>query len=238
MKRAIVIPARLSSTRLKKKPLRKIKGKPLIRWVVENCIGTGEKVILATDSEEVAKVVSDLPLEIYLTPSDIPSGTDRVAYVVRRLDIDLVLNYQGDEPFVYREDVERLFKELEREEVVTLGIRDRECYGRSSDVKVVLDREGYALYFSRSPIPFFRNKENGLYPVKHVGIYAFRKETLMRFVSLKRSQLENIEGLEQLRLLENGFRIKVLISENYYHGVDTEEDIDLVKERLPEAEEA
>ncbi len=234
MKRVIVIPARLSSTRLEKKPLRRVKGKPLIKWVVEGCLKTGERVILATDSDEIAKCVADLPVEIFITPSDIPSGSDRVAYVVQRIDVDLVLNYQGDEPFVYREDIERLFKELEAgEEVVTLGTMDREAYERPSDVKVVLDAQGYALYFSRSPIPYFRNHSEGIYPVKHVGIYGFRKETLMRFVSMKRSSLENIEGLEQLRLLENGVRIKVLMTENFYHGVDTEEDIKIVEPKLP-----
>ena len=233
MRRAIVIPARLSSTRLPEKPLREIKGKPLIRWVVEGCLKTGERVILATDSERVGEAVADLGLEIVITPSSIPSGSDRVAYVVERSELELVINYQGDEPFVYPEDVERVFEELEKgEEVVTLGKHDRECYERSSDVKVVLDSKGYALYFSRSPIPHFRNHAEGVYPIKHIGIYGFRRETLLRFVKLPQTPLEIAEGLEQLRLLENGVRIRVLLSENYYHGVDTEEDVKLVEKRL------
>ena len=231
-KRLIVIPARLGSTRLKEKPLVLIKGKPLIRWVAEGCVRTGERVVVATDSERVARAVGDLPLEVVLTPSGIKSGTDRVAHVVRGMDVDLVINYQGDEPFVYKEDVERLFGALSEASVATLAVRDREAYEDSASVKVVIDGKGYALYFSRSPIPFFRNSSDGLYPLKHVGIYAFRKETLMEFVNLPRSELEEIEGLEQLRLLENCYRIKVLLTENYYHGVDTQEDVKKVEEKL------
>ncbi len=231
-KRVIVIPARLGSTRLKEKPLVLIKGKPLIRWVAEGCVRTGGRVVVATDSERIAQAVGDLPLEVVLTPSDLRSGTDRVAYVVRDMDVDLVINYQGDEPFVYKEDIERLFGALSEASVATLAVRDKEAFRDSASVKVVIDREGYALYFSRSPIPFFRNSSEGLYPLKHVGIYAFRKETLMEFVNLPRSELEEVEGLEQLRLLENGYRIKVLLTENYYHGVDTQEDIRKVGERL------
>ena len=231
--RAIVVPSRISSTRLPKKPLICIKGKPLIRWVVEGCIGTGERVILATDSEDIADVVSDLDVEVILTPSDIRSGSDRVAHAVRDMRVDFIINYQGDEPFVYPEDIERIFMELENGEgVVTLGVFDEKSYESPSDVKVVVDRNGYALYFSRSPIPFYRNRKGGVKPIKHVGIYGFRKETLMKFVSMENGKLEEVEGLEQLRLLENGVKIRVLITENFYHGVDTPEDVRIVEKVL------
>ncbi|RLJ70882.1 3-deoxy-manno-octulosonate cytidylyltransferase (CMP-KDO synthetase) [Hydrogenivirga caldilitoris] len=233
MKRAIVIPARLASTRLPRKPLKDIAGKPLIRWVVEGCLKTGEKVILATDSEEVKEAVSGLGVEVVMTPSELPSGSDRVAHVIEKSDIELVINYQGDEPFVYPEDVKRVFDELIRgEEVVTLGKHDKTCYESSSNVKVVLDRRGYALYFSRAPIPYFREANENLYPIKHIGIYGFRRGTLLEFVKLPQTTLERTEGLEQLRLLENGYRIKVLLTENFYHGVDTEEDLKLVERVL------
>ncbi len=231
MKRVIVVPARIGSTRLKEKPLRKILGKPLIRWVVENLKKTGEKIILATDSEKVKEIVEDL-CEVVLTPSDIPSGTDRVLHVVRDTDAELIINYQGDEPFSYKDDIESIFKALEEgEKVVTLAVKDEDAYKRPQDVKVVIDKKGYALYFSRSPIPYFR-KEDNFYPLKHVGIYGFRREMLLKFGSMKRGKLEDIEGLEQLRLLEEGIKIKVLITQNYYHGVDTEEDIKIVEEKL------
>jgi len=237
MKRAVVIPSRLASVRLPRKPLVPLRGKPLIRWVVEGCLRTGERVILATDSEEIARVVSDLPLEVVFTPSDLPSGSDRVACALAGIDAELIVNYQGDEPFVYPEDVERIFESLRKDGVVTLAVRDRSAYERSSDVKVVLDSEGYALYFSRSPIPCFRGGMEDPYPLKHVGIYGFRREVLEDFVSSERGRLERMEGLEQLRLLEKGVRIKVLITENFYHGVDTEEDLRLVESKLGKSEE-
>ncbi len=233
MKKLIVIPARIGSTRLKEKPLINIKGKPLIRWVAEGCLKTGFPVMVATDSEKVKEVLKDLDINVVITPSDIPSGTDRVAYVVKNTDAELIINYQGDEPFVYKEDIERIFYELEMgEKVVTLATKDEGAYERISDVKVVLDKEGYALYFSRSPIPYFRNKKEGIYPLKHIGIYGFRRETLMKFTGMEKTLLEETESLEQLRLLENGIKIKVLLTENFYHGVDTEDDIKIVEGRL------
>ncbi|WP_448584703.1 3-deoxy-manno-octulosonate cytidylyltransferase [Thermocrinis sp.] len=231
MRRIIVIPSRLGSTRLKEKPLQLIKGKPLIRWVVEGCLKTGEEVILATDSERIAEVVQDLSLRVVFTPSDLPSGSDRVAHAIKDIEVDYVINYQGDEPFVYKEDIERLFSALEDVPVATLAIHDPDAYRDPSSVKVVLDNDQRALYFSRSPIPYMKGNSS-IYPLKHVGIYAFRKEVLMDFVSWKPSTLEKLESLEQLRLLERGVRIKVLLSSNYYHGVDTEEDLKLVEQKL------
>jgi len=231
MSRLIVIPARLGSTRLKEKPLREIAGKPLIRWVVENLKKTGYPLLLATDSERIKEVVEDL-CEVVLTPSDLPSGSDRVLYAVRDLEVEYVINYQGDEPFAYKEDIDKLFSTLEKgDKVATLALRDPEAYNRPQDVKVVLDKEGYALYFSRSPIPYFHKKKEN-YPLKHVGIYAYTKETLLKFGSLPKGELEEIESLEQLRLLENEIRIKVILTNNFYHGVDTEEDIKIVEEKL------
>ena len=231
MSRLIVIPARLGSTRLREKPLREIAGKPLIRWVIENLKRTGYPLLLATDSERVKKVVEDL-CEVVLTPSELPSGSDRVLFAVRDLDVKYVINYQGDEPFAYKEDIDKLFRALEEgNEVATLARRDPEAYERPEDVKVVLDKRGYALYFSRSTIPYFR-KENKNYPLKHVGIYAYRKETLLKFGSLPKGELEETESLEQLRLLENGIRIKVILTENFYHGVDTERDVEIVERKL------
>ncbi len=231
MKKVIVVPARLSSTRLKEKPLKVLAGKPLIRWVIEGCLRTGEKVILATDSERIASAVEDLPIKIVYTPTDLPSGSDRVAYAIRDEDVDYVINYQGDEPFVYPEDVNRLFSALEDFPVATLAMRDREFYNDPASVKVVLAKDGTALYFSRSPIPFFSGSSE-VYPLKHIGIYAFRKEVLLEFTSWERGELEKLESLEQLRLLERGVKIKVLLTQNYYHGVDTEEDAKLVSEML------
>lgn len=231
MSRLIVIPARLASTRLKEKPLVPILGKPLIRWVVEGCVRTGERVVLATDSERIYHAVRDLPVEVRFTPSELPSGSDRVAYAMRDEKVEYVINYQGDEPFVYKEDVQRLFEALLEYPVATLALRDEQAYKDPHSVKVVLAKDHTALYFSRSPIPYIKNSSR-LYPLKHVGIYAFRKEVLLKFTSMERGTLESLESLEQLRLLESGYRIKVVLTENYYHGVDTEEDIALVEREL------
>ncbi|MEZ0361701.1 MAG: 3-deoxy-manno-octulosonate cytidylyltransferase [Hydrogenobacter sp.] len=231
MRRVIVIPARLSSTRLKEKPLTIIVDKPLIRWVVEGCLKTGEEVILATDSERIADTVKDLNVKVVYTPSELPSGSDRVAYALRDERVDHVINYQGDEPFVYTEDIKRLFKALEDFPVATLACRDTEFYKDPASVKVVIAEDGTALYFSRSSIPFMK-LHSDLYPLKHVGIYAFRKEVLLEFTSWGQGHLERLESLEQLRLLEKGLKIKVLLTDNYYHGVDTEDDVKVVSERL------
>jgi len=230
----VVVPARLGSTRLKNKPLREIKGKPLIRWVVENLSKTGFEILVATDSERVGNVVGDLA-EVVLTPSGLPSGSDRVAYAVKKLGLShrFVINYQGDEPFAYKEDLEKLVQALRKgAKVATLATPlEKNLFGDPNAVKVVLDGRGYALYFSRAPIPHPRS---GFYfkPLKHIGIYAFERETLLRFTELEPTPLEKTESLEQLRLLENGIPIKVEMTTNFYHGVDTEEDIRLVEKFL------
>lgn len=231
MKKAIVIPSRLSSTRLKEKPLVKVLGKPLIRWVVEGCLKTKERVILATDSERIYEVVKDLPVEVVYTPSELPSGSDRVAYAVEKEDLDMVLNYQGDEPFVYEKDIKELFRALEDYPVATLALRDKDAYKDLNSVKVVLKKDQTALYFSRSSIPYMKGSSE-LYPLKHVGIYAFRKEVLLEFTRMDRSELEKLESLEQLRFLEAGYPIKVIMTNNYYHGVDTQKDVRLVEKEL------
>ena len=231
----IVIPARLGSQRLPQKPLREIKGKPLIRWVVENLTKTGFPTLLATDSEEIAKVVKYLTPYV-LTSSFLPSGSDRVAYALKLLDKKpkYVINYQGDEPFAYKEDLQKLISALkEGAPVATLAktIEEEKEWKDPSNVKVVLDRKGFALYFSRSPIPYPRSGPF-IKPLKHIGVYAYCVETLFKFTQLSPTPLEKTEGLEQLRLLENGIKIKVLITENFYHGVDTAGDIEVVEKYL------
>ncbi len=230
----VVVPARLGSTRLKNKPLREIKGKPLIRWVAESLTKTGFRVLVATDSQEVKKVVEDLTA-VVLTPSELPSGSDRVAYALKSLKEipPYVINYQGDELFAYREDLLKLYKSLkEGSPVVTLAKPLEEKFlNDPNTVKVVTDLRGFALYFSRSLLPYPRGGFH-FKPLKHVGVYAFETETLFRFTELKPTPLELTEGLEQLRLLENGIPIKVELTRNYYHGVDTEEDLREVEKKL------
>ncbi|MEN3034529.1 MAG: 3-deoxy-manno-octulosonate cytidylyltransferase [Aquificaceae bacterium] len=229
MRAIIIIPARISSQRLKRKPLINLLGKPLIWWVCKACLETGFESILATDNAEIENAVKELNIKTFITPSSLPSGSDRVAYVVRNLKVEKIINHQGDEPFAYREDIKALIEALDDYPVATLA-RKEECQ-EDSCVKVVTNSRGEALYFSRSMIPFQRFK-NPNYPLKHVGIYAYRKEVLLEFCSFAQSELELTEGLEQLRFFEMGLKVKVIKTQNFYHGVDTEKDLEKVADRL------
>jgi 3-deoxy-D-manno-octulosonate cytidylyltransferase len=230
MKTLIVVPARIKSTRLKHKPLLNICGKPLIRWVIENLKKTGFDILLTSDSEEVYKVVKDLDINFVKTREDLPSGSDRVYEASKDFDVDFIINHQGDEIFSYKEDIEALLKSLQNAPVSSLYTKlDVDS---PANVKLVLDKDSNALYFSRALIPYKRNDITSIYPLKHIGIYAFRKNILETFVKLPQSPLEQIEGLEQLRLLENNIPIKMIYTKNFYHGIDVEEDIDIVKEIL------
>jgi len=230
MKTLIVVPARIKSTRLKHKPLIEICQKPLIRWVVENLKKTGFDILLTSDSEEVYGAVKDLDIDFVKTKEDLPSGSDRVYEASKDFDVDFIINHQGDEIFSYKEDIENLVRSLKTASVSSLYTKLEK--DSPANVKLVLDKNSSALYFSRAFIPYKRNDTPSIYPLKHIGIYAFRKNMLETFVKLPQSTLEQIEGLEQLRLLENGIPIKMVYTKNFYHGVDVEEDIDIVKGML------
>lgn len=230
MKTLIVVPARIKSTRLKHKPLIEICQKPLIRWVVENLKKTGFDILLTSDSEEVYNVVKDLDIDFVKTKEDLPSGSDRVYEASKNFNVDFIINHQGDEIFSYKEDIENLVKSLKTASVSSLYTKLEK--DSPANVKLVLDKNSNALFFSRALIPYKRNDIPSIYPLKHIGIYAFRKNMLETFVKLPQSALEQIEGLEQLRLLENSIPIKMVYTKNFYHGIDVEEDINIVKEML------
>jgi 3-deoxy-manno-octulosonate cytidylyltransferase (CMP-KDO synthetase) len=236
-----VIPARYSSTRFPGKPLVDILGKPMIQWVYENAMGSKllDFLIVATDDERIYNVVKSFGGNVIMTPSNIQTGTDRVAYVLNEFDADIVANIQGDEPLLTSEMIDRAiepFLNSEKVDISTLAVKinDVDLIFNPNVVKVVFDKDKIALYFSRSPIPFCCDAKNekdwlklgNFY--KHIGLYVYSRESLLRFVSLRRSSLEEIEKLEQLRALENGFRIKVVISESDTIGVDTPEDVEKV----------
>jgi 3-deoxy-manno-octulosonate cytidylyltransferase (CMP-KDO synthetase) len=236
-----VIPARYSSKRFPGKPLVDILGKPMIQWVYENAMGSKllDFLIVATDDERIYDVVKSFGGNVIMTPSDIQTGTDRVAYVLNEFDADIVANIQGDEPLLTSEMIDRAiepFLNSEKVDISTLAVKinDVDLIFNPNVVKVVFDKDKIALYFSRSPIPFCRDAKNekdwlrlgNFY--KHIGLYVYSRESLLRFVSLRRSSLEEIEKLEQLRALENGFRIKVVISESDTIGVDTPEDVEKI----------
>jgi 3-deoxy-manno-octulosonate cytidylyltransferase (CMP-KDO synthetase) len=236
MKAIAVIPARLGSTRLARKMLREIAGKPLIGVVYEAVRSSPDlaDVIIATDSEEILAVCRQHNWNVQMTSSLHRSGTERVHEVAGRISADVYINVQGDEPLVRSEQLASLLCVMGNPEarVGTLMTPAADIdIPNSNAVKVVTDHAGRALYFSRATIPFDRDKSGPRY-FKHLGLYAYRKAALDRFVALPESSLEKAERLEQLRFLENG--IPIYVGETPYDsiGVDTEEDLQRVVEVL------
>ena len=231
-----VIPARLASTRLPRKVLRELNGQPLLAWVVEaaqRCPQIG-KVVVAADSEEVAELSSIRGWKCLMTSPELPSGSDRLFAVSREIEADIYVNIQADEPLLEPAHIEALLRPFADPAVPvsTLKVRcPEESIGDPNVVKVVTGQNGRALYFSRATIPFNRDAQPMIY-WKHLGLYAYRKEALARFAALPPGQLEQIERLEQLRLLENGIDIYVSESPHDTIGVDTEEDLHRVAHLL------
>ncbi|MBC7329570.1 3-deoxy-manno-octulosonate cytidylyltransferase [bacterium] len=232
-----IIPARYSATRLPGKPLANICGKPLIQYVYEQAKKSKllEDVLVATDDERILKAVEKFGGKAVMTSPSHPSGTDRCAEVARKIDCDFVINIQGDEPLIPPEVIDKVAEALRESDEVTpmtsaATLANNEERGNSNVVKVVTDRNGIALYFSRSPIPFYRNP---IAPtLRHIGIYGYRKDFLLKFVSLPQTPLERTESLEQLRALEHGFKIKIVLVDYSPVGVDTPEDLERVRKLL------
>ncbi len=234
-----VIPARWASTRFPGKVLAELAGEPMITHVVRRASEARRvgHVIVATDDERIAEVATASGAEAVMT-GECASGTDRVAEAVAgRRDWDIVVNVQGDEPLLSGDNIDVLVDGLLVDEDVSMSTLcrplDAERVEDPNAVKVVRDLRGRALYFSRSPIPYPRHREvaSGLWRL-HLGIYGFRRETLERFVALPLSELEQAEGLEQLRALENGIPIQVLDAPHPAFGVDTPEDLERVEEMM------
>jgi 3-deoxy-manno-octulosonate cytidylyltransferase (CMP-KDO synthetase) len=232
MKTIAVIPARLASTRLERKMLRVIDGKPLVGWVYESVLASPllSSVIIATDSEEILSACNHHGWQACMTSSKHRSGTERVHEISNSTPADVYLNVQGDEPLVRPEQIATLL-EVMRDPSVKVGTLKTACpsddIGNPNAVKVVTDSMGRALYFSRSTIPFDRDKIGTRY-FKHLGLYAYRRSALDFFISQPESSLEKTERLEQLRFLENGISIYVGETPHDSIGVDTEEDLQRV----------
>jgi 3-deoxy-manno-octulosonate cytidylyltransferase (CMP-KDO synthetase) len=231
-----VIPARLASTRLPRKMLRQIEGRALVLWsyqAVRAC-PLLDDVIVATDSEEILEVCHRNSCHVRMTSHRHRSGTERVQEISQSVAADVYLNVQGDEPMVRAEQVDTIARLMARAEVEVGTLKTpaapQDVAGPNA-VKVVTDLSGRALYFSRSPIPHDRDGTEPKY-FKHLGIYAYRKTALDRFVALPESTLERAERLEQLRFLENGIPIHVAETPYDSIGVDTEEDLSRVRELL------
>ncbi|WP_257252928.1 MULTISPECIES: 3-deoxy-manno-octulosonate cytidylyltransferase [unclassified Endozoicomonas] len=243
----VVIPARFSSSRLPGKPLIDICGKPMIQHVYERaCESQATRVIIATDDERIINAVEKFDAEACMTLAGHPSGTDRLQEVTRLYEMgdnEVIVNVQGDEPLIPAKVIDQVANNLIKTETAgaaTLSepVRNRADLFNPNVVKVVTDREGFALYFSRAPVPWARDEfaENGsslptvdIYR-RHIGIYAYRVSLLNQYVQWEQSPVESVESLEQLRLLWNGHRIHVADAmETPPHGVDTEADLKVIR---------
>lgn len=241
MKTACIIPSRYASTRLPGKPLKMIVGKTLIRRVYEQTSKAKsiDDVIIATDSKLIEKEVKGFGGKVVITSKKHNTGTDRIAEVAKNTDYDIIVNVQGDEPLIEPELIDNLVREISTNDnldMVTAAAPLRESeYEDPSCVKVVRNIYGEALYFSRSLIPYPRH-EFSVPPLRHIGIYAYRKEFLLKYANMKQTSLEKTESLEQLRLLENGYKIGIVTAKSYGIGVDTQEDLEKVIEYIKRRE--
>ncbi len=238
----VIIPARYGSIRLPGKPVlevaREVTGKYIIQHVCERAARAPsvERVIVATDDARIADAVSEFGGEVCITSPEHRSGTDRVAEVAATLDVEIVVNVQGDEPEVRPEQIEQVIQVLAEDQGAVMGTLahpiEREDEWRDPHaVKVVLDADNCALYFSRSPIPFLRDYAGPLAeaparPLRHLGIYSYRRDFLLRYTALPHSPLEDAEKLEQLRALAAGYRIKVAVTPHASLGIDTPADLE------------
>jgi 3-deoxy-manno-octulosonate cytidylyltransferase (CMP-KDO synthetase) len=249
MKITAIIPARYGSTRFEGKALADIMGKPMIQHVYERTLRASlvSDVIVATDDERIAASIRAVGGRVEMTSTGHETGTDRLAEVAARIDSDIIVNVQGDEPLIDPETIDEAIEPLLQDPGVlmaTLKARIKTLHDFLSPnvVKVVTDWEGNALYFSRSPLPNFRDKWNDLKDdkfvsgkllcYKHVGLYVYRREFLLQYAQMSPTYLELAEKLEQLRVLENGYRIRVVETAHESIGVDTPADLQLVLDRL------
>lgn len=239
-----IIPARYKSTRFEGKPLADLLGKPMIQHVYERTLEAKgiDRVLVATDDKRIMEAVGNFGGQAVLTAATHETGTDRVAEVAASLKSQFIVNVQGDEPLISPDmiaEVVAIIKNARGLPMASLKclIKNRDDLNNPSVVKVVVDKNDYALYFSRYPIPFYRDGEgtdSGVDYFRHVGVYVYEREFLLKFAAMDATPLERAEKLEQLRALENGYRIKVVTTEHEALGVDSPEDLEIVKEILKE----
>ncbi len=241
MKITAVIPVRLESTRLPRKALADLEGKTLIRRVWERVKTASflNDILIATDSAEIAEEVSSFGGKAVMTSAGHRSGTDRIAEVAALLHSDIIVNVQGDEPFVMPDMLETLVQPFSEDNSVVMAtlktkIRNETELNNPNVVKVVTDIKGNALYFSRSPVPFVRGGGAGTKHYKHIGLYAYRRDFLIEYSSMEPTPLECSESLEQLRALENGFSIRVSETQHDSLGIDTQEQLEKARKIIRE----
>lgn len=238
-----IIPARYASTRFPGKPLALLGGKPVIQHVYEKVAAVLKAAYVATDDERIYDVVKSFCGQVVMTRTDHKSGTDRIEEAIEKIggEWDVVVNVQGDEPFVAKSQLDTICHCFDdpTTQIATLGkpFESMEAVQNPNSPKIVVDNMGFAMYFSRSVIPYVRGKEKSSwlthYPfLKHLGIYAYRKDVLRQVTQLPQSSLEIAESLEQLRWLQNGFKIKVGTTDVETVGIDTPQDLERAEEFL------
>jgi 3-deoxy-manno-octulosonate cytidylyltransferase (CMP-KDO synthetase) len=229
----IIIPARYGSSRFPGKVLALIGGEPMIARVVKQCKRTLAGAIhVVTDDERVVEAVKHLGIQTHMSPSELATGTDRIAYVATKLaeTDDIIINVQGDEPFVAPELIDAMIAQLEAEPTLNMNsactpFLPQDDANNPNHVKVVMDAKGYALYFSRLAIPCDRDGKLDVTRHRHIGLYGYRRNFLLKFAKLAKTPLESCENLEQLRALENGEKIKMIVTSYRPISVDTEQDL-------------
>ncbi|MEE9590915.1 MAG: 3-deoxy-manno-octulosonate cytidylyltransferase [Thermodesulfobacteriota bacterium] len=239
MNAIVIIPARYGSTRLAGKPLANISGRPMVQWVYEAATRTRltDDVIIAADDERITEAVRSFGGKAILTSRDHRSGTDRVAEAAMNLKADIIVNLQGDEPLIRSEAIDDVIQPLLDDCSILIStlkkkIGDRSELENPNVVKVVTDKDDFALYFSRYPIPYTGEGSygsEGIVRYKHIGLYAYRRDFLFKYSKMTPTPLERAERLEQLRALENGYRIKVVETDFDAIAVDTVEDLEKVR---------
>lgn len=231
MKIIALIPARYAATRFPAKLMTDLCGKPVIVRTYLSTLATGvfDKVMVVTDHQDIADQILAVGGEVYYSKLPHESGSDRIAEAAREIEGDIFVNVQGDEPFQDPTSLEDLTAAFQNSEVqvasLMASINDDELYNNPNVVKVVVDKNSNSLYFSRSAIPFFRNTTLTKKTYRHIGVYAYRKEALLAFTQMEKTYLEEVEMLEQLRLLENGIRIKMVETVHEAIAIDTPDDL-------------
>lgn len=231
------IPARYAATRFPGKLMQMLGNKTIIRHVYDNTVSTGlfNDVFVVTDSDIIYKEIKDNGGKVIMSKKEHESGSDRIAEAIAEMNIDVIVNVQGDEPFIKKEPLEKLVRLFNDDSIQVASLMrkiSKEEAVNPNNVKVVTDKLGYALYFSRSIVPYQRDEKMNAEYFLHVGVYAYKKDALITFTKLSQSLLEKIEKLEQLRYLENGIKIKMAETDYHNIAIDTPEDLEKAKSSL------
>lgn len=231
MRCVAIIPARFASTRFPGKMMAKLVGKPVIEWTYQNAVKTGlfDQVLVATDSKLIFNHIENIGGNAIMTSKYHQTGSDRIAEAASHIDVDFIVNIQGDEPFIKKEPLEKLINCFKSSDVEIASLmqelNNQKHINDPNFVKVVVDKNDFVMYFSRAPIPFIRDDKANIKHYEHIGVYGFRKNALLEFSRMEQTELEDAEKIEPIRLLENGYKIKMVTTEYMGIEIDTKEDL-------------